>query len=846
MYSENNLLERDSLVRFFSRASIPTWLTLKPSKSVDIKDTKSICDQACILDGLTWAINLGENSKHGFDVIFKPITEQTHISTNLEYYITKLYKNMIGRKVFDVKLLSGDRGVNFYSYCTRNMSGSITMLAINTADEQMKITTKIGFRSAGNEIMQYILTTSEGNILLNNEKLTQDTLIDPFIKYKRLHRPLVLSLPPYSVGFFIFPKAGIFECMEDDYEDIDIEEKLSEASHKPNNILSKIKASTTDRLLEQLIKENLKKDIGNSKSEILKPRVKRSLTPNKTNLKKNQKITKRQMNRLKRYIVGKKLNLFPYKLSKNGFARKFKKPLLKTLTRKRRQLESKRPEMFPKLKMLTKTGLNKNIRSPITFPPKQGTIMNHPKLIESEGPEIIFKHSENLNLPDRDVFFKIKDKGESSDSEQEIENDKVESLEDKNEEKLKPAVDDITSLDTELEELKHYARHELPEEIIQFLLSKKNKDSKPGKSDAVDINDSVEELNIYGSLMDEIHTSDANTAHEDTNVNDDDEQQMESQHQFYVLKELEPTAKQNLENLLKARINLKTFYIDQSKNDSREYDSEAVLPVLAEEEDDINDDGFFSVEDDAGEKKEANKISGQTAVPKNNSSSTNLDFDTIYVADDIQIANTTVVSSSADSSHNQLIEGLYQLIDLLGTETINQRKELAQDKTLTKRAATYKNEDKRKKKIQNNMKPKFMYDTSLEDNDRVLPNVYVVRSSNHIVRKNPSKTILGLENREGEENKSSDELTKVMDKTEDDEIITNSVSSFNTEISRELDNVSNLSHADASTRSNSLQEEEDVDKELVQNVIKLLSRSFDKCIISLHDTVSSWFNYFQT
>lgn len=837
--SENNLLERDSLVRFFSRASIPTWLTLKPSKSVE---PKSICDQACILDGLTWAINLGENSKHGFDVIFKPISEQSHISTNLEYYITKLYKNMIGRKVFDVKLLSGDRGVNFYSYCTKNMSGSITMLAINTADEQMKITTKIGFRNAGNEIMQYILTISDGNILLNNEKLTQDTLIDPFIKYKRLRRPLVLSLPPYSVGFFIFPKADIFECMEADYEDIDVEDKLSDASHKPNNILSKIKASTTDRLLEQLIKENLKKDIGSGKSEVLKARARRSLSPNKTNLKKNQKITKRQMNRLKRYIVGKKLQLFPYKLSKNSFARKFKKPLLKTLTRKRRQLESKRPEMFPKLKMLTKTGLNKNIRSPITFPPKPGSIVNHPKLNEDEGPGIIFKHSENLNLPDRDVFFKIKDKGESSDSEQEIQTDNDERFEDKNARTLKPAVGGITSLDTELEELKHYARHELPEEIIQFLLSRKNKERKPDESDAIDNNDSVQELNIYGSLMDEINISDENTANEDTNLNNDDEQQMESQHQFYVLKELEPTAKQNLENLLKARINLKTFYIDQSKNDSKEFDSESIMPVLPEEEDDINDDGFFSMEDDAGEKKEANKISGQTPYPKNNGASTNSDFDSVYMDEELQIANTTAESSSADNSHNQLIEGLYQLIDILATDKTNLRKELAQDKILIKRAATYKNEDKQKKKIQNNMKTIFMYDTSLEDNDSVVTNLYVKEHlSNHIVRKNPSKTILGSTTREKEENKSSDELTKVLDKTEDDEIISDV-----SEISTELDNVSNLSTADGSTQSNQLQEEEDVDKELVQNVIKLLSRSFDKCIISLHDTVSSWFNYFQT
>lgn len=200
------------------------------------------CDHDCLVNGLLHAQLLGEAAKKGFNVlIFNETAQQAGKSSIFKQAISILHKKLIDRKVFNVRVTkSSSEGklTNLYSYCSKKANGAITLMGINFSNMRSKFNVKMSSPIDANAIvLQYLLSASDGHVLLNNDRFTYD--VTPSFKFKKMAKQSIsLILPPFSVVFWTIKNAKVSECIN------------VEANDEENMPLS---ASSSDQLLSKLV-----------------------------------------------------------------------------------------------------------------------------------------------------------------------------------------------------------------------------------------------------------------------------------------------------------------------------------------------------------------------------------------------------------------------------------------------------------------------------------------------------------------------------------------------------------------------------------------------------------------
>ncbi|KYQ46371.1 Heparanase [Trachymyrmex zeteki] len=125
IYYDNMIAEKDELFKIINSAEKkPLWIA--ESKSQESKHQ--------YLGAFIWMRRLGDAAKLGIQVVMRQLTNLSQATP--AYWISLLYKTLVGREVLEIKLQSNnDNYVHFYSHCTKPSAlyskGSVTIFGIN-------------------------------------------------------------------------------------------------------------------------------------------------------------------------------------------------------------------------------------------------------------------------------------------------------------------------------------------------------------------------------------------------------------------------------------------------------------------------------------------------------------------------------------------------------------------------------------------------------------------------------------------------------------------------------------------------------------------------------------------
>ncbi|XP_055643760.1 uncharacterized protein LOC129779970 [Toxorhynchites rutilus septentrionalis] len=241
------VLQRESYLRGPSRSQLPVWLDVKLPTTITPENS---CDLTCLREGLQYATLLGDAARNGFEAVFKQITRAEVQAYSLSYLIALLHKNSIGTKVFDVPQTRNSENVQIYAYCSDNSNGSLTLMAVNHLTEDILIGTKLITKQPSAEIQQFIISASNGQILLNGEPFDFDASLEPVYKIQPVLKDFQLQLPALAIAFWIFPNLNLRECSEDYQE---LRTKFSRSISEQE--------TAVEQLLQELIAERVTQDI---------------------------------------------------------------------------------------------------------------------------------------------------------------------------------------------------------------------------------------------------------------------------------------------------------------------------------------------------------------------------------------------------------------------------------------------------------------------------------------------------------------------------------------------------------------------------------------------------------
>ena len=297
-----------------SKSVVPFWITIKSypltqnqlnffehPENLNLRG----CDQNCLYEGLLFGETLGEASKNGYDVVFlnqnsyaiktgksliSPRSVINHTPTKtLKYYTMNLFKKLVGNKVFSTKVSknsANSKQTSFHAFCSKQMNGAMVILGINYANFRTKYNLKFTSPASPNmKILQYVLTVNDGEIMLNNDKISKE--FSPTYKFKKSTKnSVILELPPFSIAFWEFKNAKIMECLN--FEDQEIENIKHIQKHE----------SSSDQLLEHLLK-----DVFHGKND-------RALDPNTLNLDADQHVDSQETKKVRKHRVTRQLPKF--------------------------------------------------------------------------------------------------------------------------------------------------------------------------------------------------------------------------------------------------------------------------------------------------------------------------------------------------------------------------------------------------------------------------------------------------------------------------------------------------------------------------------------------------------
>lgn len=352
----------------------PLWLNMPPRSIASTSDDSTS-------QGLHWAVTLGSSAQQGFSVVFQRIMDRDFFNPKLTSFVSLLHKQLMGNQVFETRMIpsSGKKDLKqMFAHCTRNVSGAITVMAVNLGDHKELVSTKLPIKSTGTTVLQYILETDrKGKVLCNGEYVQLSSYIRPVTRSKKPNRPTSFMLPAKSVGFWVFPESNVKDCLIKPVQTLDI---------IPHELRSR---TSSEKLLEQLILETIV------------PRGKRHIVVKK-DIQKQELQSKRH-----------KRSIFPITHIKSQFRRAKRRNTVSTLaTRNKRQLSPNLNRLFDKFELRNP----KKFKLPslfhkgaLTIPPVVSKVHD---VYQVDPIENVFKSSENHDLPKGDVFLEIGDNNE--------------------------------------------------------------------------------------------------------------------------------------------------------------------------------------------------------------------------------------------------------------------------------------------------------------------------------------------------------------------------------------------------------------------------------------------------
>lgn len=495
------------------------------------------------------------------------------------------------------------------------MPGAFTVMGVNMGDRDLKTAAKVPINS-GSEFMEYVLSVNKytGKVQLNGEDIVEGSDLVPQMKLKRTNKPAFFSLPPHSVGFWVFSMAELKQC------EIMDEAKREETPYQ----LNRKPKTSSELLIHQLIEEFLERDskdlnkIERSENTMTKDliknnRSKRYVSNNifKTNRKVNSDRTaqaKESTNsihrRLKRFVMNSKRSrrannlldllyneldafkrrsvLAPYRPALNSLLHTRSKRQITELSKLFGKFELKKP-LFPIIKPpappLFGFGQPKPLVKSKPSNPIPPVATVHDIYSPSSSEKQIFKSIENPNLPNGDIHFKIGD--EKSDDYVAVDDDddrKMEKAANKLRTHERQPADDIRS-----QKMPNYYFDIVPE------IERRDSYSQPGPMQG-DNQEAVRPGELWevdvarpAPIMD----SSSNVRPPWQGSKDQAASQVSERNIDFVVKELEPTWQKNHENLAKARNTLQQFYLDKPSEIS------SILPNAGGLYQDSRDQAFF-------------------------------------------------------------------------------------------------------------------------------------------------------------------------------------------------------------------------------------------------------------
>nr|XP_023024228.1 uncharacterized protein LOC111512356 [Leptinotarsa decemlineata] len=238
--TEDTFPEKDMSYKILQRNSRPNvkiWTTApKPSETVIFSSV------------LLWAKQIGNAAKTGYDVVFRQPRMHELFSDTPVYWFSLLHKKLMGSNVLEARTTSNRAGTNIFAHCTRKQNsfvrrGALTVMIVNDNPETYMVKVKLGTtpHEKSMEVQMYILTAPELNstqVFLNGKPLTSEMLkekniFEPKVRRAKTTSHLSLSLPAWSVGFFVLPGARVPVCIDQEIETKLLLEEMEENQNIP-------------------------------------------------------------------------------------------------------------------------------------------------------------------------------------------------------------------------------------------------------------------------------------------------------------------------------------------------------------------------------------------------------------------------------------------------------------------------------------------------------------------------------------------------------------------------------------------------------------------------------------
>ncbi|KAL7727758.1 hypothetical protein ACLKA6_008090 [Drosophila palustris] len=243
------IYDSDPALKTLQQQRVPLWLTLPEERSTAQSISKRLVGDETT-DALRWAQTLGDAASGGFDVIFKRMSLEDFERPNFSYYVTALFKKVMGSRVFPARPLNVFAPSNkLYTHCANAVSGGLAFMVVNTEEQPTTITVKSLSRLSTSDIWEYVLTAQDGRVRLNNQKLTLNYTLRPLVRPKDASKTLQLITPSMSVGFWVLPSVNLEHCQYTEIEADDAKAEGSSESRRSSGY------SSADRLLQRLIEE---------------------------------------------------------------------------------------------------------------------------------------------------------------------------------------------------------------------------------------------------------------------------------------------------------------------------------------------------------------------------------------------------------------------------------------------------------------------------------------------------------------------------------------------------------------------------------------------------------------
>ncbi|XP_039275423.1 uncharacterized protein LOC111051805 [Nilaparvata lugens] len=205
-------------------------------------------------DSLTWMKRLGAAARLGFPVIMKKMTATSLTTPTPDYWVSLLYKTLVGPAVMDVKYFAGTNrsSLQVFSHCAhvgdesggvlppnlRYTQGATVLYGLNLDDQETRLTVRGNMKEEA--VHKYVLTAAqleeekefsdeeeEEKLIRKKRPSPQKTLLNgkllsllpsgelPTISpiEMRPTRTLSFNIPERSVFFFVLPDMKLKTCM---------------------------------------------------------------------------------------------------------------------------------------------------------------------------------------------------------------------------------------------------------------------------------------------------------------------------------------------------------------------------------------------------------------------------------------------------------------------------------------------------------------------------------------------------------------------------------------------------------------------------------------------------------